>query len=71
LRAYLLLSEEFPLAVPYIEKRETDYLFNGPVAGFEGVGRFVLGLMDEVKVKGPENFKTFLSKKLSSDLFGK
>jgi proteasome accessory factor C len=66
LRAYLLLREEFPLSVPYIEKQEKDYLFNGPVASFEGVGRFVLGLMDEVKVIGPENFKSFLKGKLNA-----
>jgi proteasome accessory factor C len=66
LRAYLLLREEFPLSVPYIEKQEKDYLFNGPVASFEGVGRFVLGLMDEVKVKSPENFKSFLKSKLNA-----
>jgi proteasome accessory factor C len=66
LRAYLLLREEFPLSVPYIEKQEKDYLFHGPVASFEGVGRFVLGLMDEVKVKDPDNFKSFLKSKLNA-----
>jgi proteasome accessory factor C len=64
LRAYLLLREEFPLSISYIEKKETDYVFHGPVASFEGVGRFVLGLMDEIKVKAPENFKTFLKSKI-------
>ena len=65
LRAYLLLREEYPLSVPYIEKQESNYIFNGPVASFEGAGRFVLGLMDEVKVKGPEGFISFLKKKIS------
>jgi hypothetical protein len=69
MRAYLLLREEFPLSVPYIEKQEKDYVFHAPVASFEGVGRFVLGLMDEIKVTGPENFKTFLTKKLASKLY--
>jgi proteasome accessory factor C len=66
LRAYLLLREEYPLSVSYIEKQENMYLFNGPVASFEGAGRFVLGLMDEVKVKGPENFIMFLKTKMST-----
>jgi predicted DNA-binding transcriptional regulator YafY len=66
LRAYLLLREEYPLSVPYIEKQENTYLFNGPVANFEGAGRFVLGLMDEVKVKGPDNFITFLKNKMNT-----
>jgi proteasome accessory factor C len=71
MRAYLLLREEFPLSVPYITKQENDYLFNGPVASFEGAGRFVLGLMDEIKVKSPENFKTFLKTKLESRVIDK
>lgn len=69
LRAYLLLQEEFPLATPYIEKKEKFYQFHGPVAGFEGIGRFVLGLMDEIKVAAPESFKTFLKGKLGNNLF--
>ncbi|HET7179206.1 MAG TPA: WYL domain-containing protein [Chryseosolibacter sp.] len=64
LRAYLLMREEFPLSLPYLTKEEDSYLFNGPVANFEGVGRFSLGLIDEVKVKSPESFVAFLKSKL-------
>lgn len=64
LRASLLLREEYPLSIPYIEKKEDHYLFNAPVAGFEGIGRFVMGLLDEVKVVGPETFIAFLKQKL-------
>lgn len=64
LRAYLLMREEFPLAVPFLEQKEKHYTFHGPVAGFEGVARFVLGLMDEVKVVDPESFKTYLKEKI-------
>lgn len=71
MRAYLLLREEFPLSVSYIQKQEQDYVFNGPVASFEGAGRFVLGLMDEIKVKGPEGFKTFLQNKISARMIDK
>lgn len=70
LRAYLLLREEFPLSIPYITKEESHYNFNGPVANFEGVGRFVLGLMDEVTVLGSENFKTFIRKKVGANVLG-
>jgi proteasome accessory factor C len=69
MRAYLLLQEEYPLSLPYIEKQEKHYQFHGPVASFEGIGRFVLGLMDEIKVMAPENFKDFLKKKLDNNLF--
>lgn len=64
LRAYLLLREEFPLSLPYLSKQEDHYLFNGPVANFDGVGRFTLGLLDEITIKGPETFKGFMRDKL-------
>jgi proteasome accessory factor C len=68
LRANLLLKEEFPLSVPYIKKEEKNYLFNGPVGNFEGVGRFVLGLMDEIKILSPENFKKFIREKVKGNI---
>ena len=68
LRAYVLLREEYPLALPYLEKEETDeprsYLFHGPVLNFKGVGRFVMGLADEVTVIGPTEFKNYIKDKL-------
>ena len=66
MRAYLLLREEFPLSIPYVEKKEDHYYFNGPVASFEGVGRFVLGLIDEVKVKGSPAFQEYIAQKMKS-----
>ncbi|MGC1244004.1 MAG: WYL domain-containing protein [Chryseosolibacter sp.] len=64
LRAYLLLREEYPLALPFLSKEEDHYLFHGPVANFEGVGRFTLGLIDEIRIKSPEIFISFLKQKL-------
>jgi predicted DNA-binding transcriptional regulator YafY len=64
LRAYLLLREEYPLSIPYTERIEGGYQFHGPVSNPDGIGRFVLGLMDEIKIKGPEGFKTFIEKKI-------
>ncbi len=64
LRAYLLLREEYPLALPFLSKEEDHYVFHGPVASFEGVGRFALGLIDEVRIKSPESFNTFLKNKI-------
>jgi proteasome accessory factor C len=68
LRAYLLLREEYPLSIPYTERMEPGYLFHGPVSTLEGIGRFVLGLMDEIKIKGPEVFRTFIEKKLQQQV---
>ncbi len=64
LRAYLLLREEYPLALPFLSKEEDHYVFHGPVASFEGVGRFALGLIDEVRIKSPDSFNTFLKNKI-------
>ena len=66
MRAFLLLREEHPLSIPYTEKMEDHYLFHGPVASFEGVGRFVLGLIDEIKVLGSAAFRDYIDKKLQS-----
>lgn len=65
LRAYLLLREEFPLALPFLSKEEDHYLFHGPVANFEGVGRFTLGLIDEIRIKAPTEFVTFIKDKIT------
>lgn len=68
LRAYVLLREEFPLAMPYLEREETEegrfYLFHGPILNFKGVGRFVMGLANEVTIVGPAEFKTYIRDKL-------
>jgi proteasome accessory factor C len=70
MRAFLLLREEHPMSIPYTEKKEDHYLFHGPVASFEGVGRFVLGLIDEIKVVGDPAFKEYINNKLTSDWKG-
>lgn len=68
MRAYVLMREEFPLSQPYLEKEENEdsksYLFNGPVLHFKGVGRFVMGLADEITVLGPPEFKNFIKEKI-------
>lgn len=67
LRAYNLLIEEFPLAEKYI-KQLTDNLwqFDAPVCGYEGVGRFVLGLGEEVEVVESEDFRQYLKEKIKN-----
>jgi proteasome accessory factor C len=63
LKAFNLLCEEYPLAKKYIQAQNGAYWLQIPVAGFEGIGRFVLGLPGEVKVLGPEGFVAFLEEK--------
>ena len=64
MRSYLLLREEHPLSIPYIEKSdEGHYQFHGPVNNFDGIGRFVMGLIDEIEVVGPKEFVEYLDLK--------
>lgn len=64
LRAYLLLREEFPLSIPFTEKTEKGYQFHAPVSNFEGISRFILGLLDEITIVGPQVLKDFVLHKI-------
>ena len=65
-----LLTEEFPLSEKYIEKVEDDkYLLTTDVGNFLGVGRFVLGLPDEIEVIYPQAFKDYLNRKMKENQF--
>jgi predicted DNA-binding transcriptional regulator YafY len=65
LRAYLLLREEFPLSIQYTNKDEEGCTFHGPVSGLQGIGRFVMGLLDEVTVVEPKALKEFIQSKVN------
>jgi len=60
LKAYNLLVEEFPLTQEFIKKEKKGYQLNIPVAGYQGIGRFVMGLPGEIEVLGSKGFKDFL-----------
>lgn len=65
-----LLMEEFPLSEKYIKQvDENTYLLTAEVGNFLGVGRFVLGLSDEIKVIYPQVFKDYLNSKLKEGSF--
>ncbi|HEX5172281.1 MAG TPA: WYL domain-containing transcriptional regulator [Cyclobacteriaceae bacterium] len=64
-RAYLLLREEFPMALPYLSHKENEkYIFSGPVASYAGIGRFVMGLLDEIEIVSPGEFREYVRKKV-------
>lgn len=63
LKAYNLIREEYPITEDYLKKENDRYLLDIPIADFNGIGRFVLGLPGDVFVKEPKEFKTFLKKK--------
>jgi predicted DNA-binding transcriptional regulator YafY len=60
LKAYNLLIEEYPLATAYIKAKDKTYYLKVPVANYDGIGRFVLGLMEEVEIIKPVGFKKHL-----------
>jgi len=69
IRACELLKEEYPLAEPYITPlSDTVFDFTSSVCGFDGVGRFVMGLCNEVEVLYPQQLQEFIKKKMNSFL---
>jgi predicted DNA-binding transcriptional regulator YafY len=61
-----LLLEEYPLAERDIVKEESDgWGLDTLVSNYRGVGRFVLGLMDDVEVLESEEFKSYLRAKIA------
>ena len=66
LRAASLLIEEYPLAEKYLNKKsESEYILDINVCSFEGVGRFVLGLLDDIKVLHSPEFISFLKSRIN------
>jgi predicted DNA-binding transcriptional regulator YafY len=60
LKACNLLLEEFPLCRDHVNEEDGYYHLKIPVAGYQGIGRFVMGLPGEIEILGSERFKEFL-----------
>ena len=63
LLAYNLLIEEYPLSEKYLKQNGSNYIFDGWVCNFNGVGRFILGLPGEIEVISPKELVDFLKEK--------
>lgn len=64
MKAYNLIREEYPLSENYLKREdENTYYLDIPIADYHGIGRFVLGLPGDVKVKEPKGFRMFLRNK--------
>ncbi|MBN2820080.1 MAG: WYL domain-containing protein [Bacteroidales bacterium] len=69
MRAAELLKEEYPLSEEFIQPVANEkFVFEAKVAGLEGVGRFVMGLCDEVAIEFPESLKEFIQNKAKNIL---
>lgn len=67
-RATALISEEFPEVKTFIQSivdPAFTHVIKVNVAGFEGIGRFVLGMMTEIKIIGDYHFKTYIQEKIN------
>jgi len=64
LRACLVLKEEFPMSIPFIQEssQEDHYLLKAKVQSYLAPGRFVLGLPKDTKVNGSSEFIKLLNK---------
>ena len=59
-----ILREEYPRSERYIEPSDNDHwLAELPVSSMKGIGRFVLGLMEDIEVLGNETFIQYLREK--------
>jgi predicted DNA-binding transcriptional regulator YafY len=66
LRAKNLLTEEYPLSAKYITKKSANqFVFKAFVAKYEGPGRFVLGIAEDIQLIGDEGFRQFIQTKLN------
>lgn len=65
LRAKNLLTEEYPLSAKYITQISTNqFVFKALVAKYEGPGRFVLGIAEDIQLVGDEGFLDFAKLKI-------
>lgn len=63
-RARLLMEEEYPGAATFLTLKKGHDYFEGEVYSLEGVGRYVLGLIDEIEVSAPKELKEYVIAKL-------
>lgn len=65
-RAYQLMLEEHPNALPYMSiKNRNQYYFQGEIPQLPGLARFILGLPGEVRVEEGEEMKAYLREQMA------
>jgi len=57
-----LLVEEFPIASKYLQKiSDNEWILDTEVCSYEGVGRFVLGLMGDIEIIDSPDFLRYIT----------
>lgn len=66
--AYNLLVEEYPLAERDLNPiGDGRYLLDTEVAGMAGVGRFVVGLLDDIRIIDSPELKAYLKEYMAKN----
>jgi predicted DNA-binding transcriptional regulator YafY len=61
-----LLSEEYPFAESQMCKLDDGrYLLDTHVCSFKGIGRFVIGLLDDIEIVGSTKFVSYLRERIA------
>ena len=62
LRSTSLLMEEFPLASKQLKKiSDKEWMLETEVCSYEGVGRFVLGLLEDIEIIDSPDFVQYIA----------
>ena len=63
-----LLIEEYPMAEQDLRKEDDKWILETMVSGMEGVGRFVIGLLNDIKVIESQELDNYISDYISKYL---
>jgi predicted DNA-binding transcriptional regulator YafY len=67
MRAAQLLTEEYPLSEQYLLKiSDNHWIFETEVCNYEGVGRFVIGLLHDIEIVESPDFERFVQERLET-----
>lgn len=67
LRSASLLVEEFPLASKYLNKiSDNEWIFESDVCTYDGVGRFILGLLDDIEIIDTPELEQYIAVRLKN-----
>jgi predicted DNA-binding transcriptional regulator YafY len=67
LRAATLLAEEYPLAEKDLARiTDNHWTFDTKVCSYEGIGRFVIGLLHDIEIVDSPDFEAFVNERLES-----
>lgn len=64
--SYNLLVEEYPASSQYVSRQGERWIFNADVVSLHGVGRFVMGLFDDIQILGDDEFKSYIKQKVAN-----